>query len=216
MGLMVISSNHKSSRSIKLFLKKYFSDKKSKILYLSLADEINKENYNNAQLFFKSIGLTTNSCIKLSDLQTAKAQKDILKASCIYLSYVNVSDVNKQIDEISSIVEDYAADENKIIILEGDACGLLGKNAEISNKVIFENSSEPINKTIGVVESNVISNWAEHKDKLCYLLDVSRTNNNKCYALSDGNAITKVNGKVEFHGDILEIENGNIRMFKGL
>lgn len=216
MGLMIISSNTNIHDGVKEFSQKWLSESIGRIVYLSLADYINKDNFSRSQSFFKTLGFSVNASMTIEDIDSAKSQKDLDKASCLYVSYVDIKDLMKKFDHVKSILDCFIHQNNKLVIFEGDACSLIGKNVDISNGVVFEDCSDKLKNNFELVDFNVISNWNEYKERLCVLLDISRGKEDKFYAVSDGNGIIKMNNDLLFYGDILELVGGRLRMFKGL
>lgn len=199
-----------------LELKSYFETHKNDIAYLSLEETHNKVDYDKKISYYKGLGVGYVDVIRIQHMKHSEINDEILKYKYIHIPDVKLKEALKSIGEfdLNKTLKEFF-NNGGTVIAEGEAGALLSCSATCYNLLVSETKEEK-SKAIGILNFEFIPHWNNIKDKLCNFIDYSRINKGITYAVSDGNGIIVKDDEVEFYGDIIKIENGMFKLFKGI
>lgn len=203
------------SNRLNLELKGHLEEHKESIVYLSLEQTYNKSEYDKKLSYYRSLGIGYLDVLRIQDMDRDKIRKKILEYKYIHIPDVKLEEAVKSIGkfDLYEALKEFS-NNGGTVIAEGEAGVLLSCNSKSYNLLVSQNEEENF-KALGILDFDFIPHWNQIKNKLCGFIDCSKLNKGISYAVSDGSGIIVNDDKIEFYGDIIKIENGDFKLFKG-
>lgn len=189
---------------------------KGRIAYIPSSSEKSIEYYKEISEFYKELGYGDILYFDLAAQYNPALITKLLNSDVIYLSGENTYKflllLRKR--KLTEALKEFAK-RNGIIVGVGGGSILLTQDISLSS-LIYENSYEALQtRGFSLTKFEVLPHWQENKVLLPKLIDYTINTDKNIFAFNDGYGVSLLGDKVEFYGDIINIKNGSVSVYKG-